>query len=533
MLERIGGVMYAARRRLGLVRPVPDKLWSADARSYLRQAGCPVCHAILEWLPRNLFWFFEEQYHHPSTIAEMEDSLGLCRIHAAEFLEIAPPYRIGYTHLLMLYGTLRRLRRLQRAAQGARRARELRGGPRVERPIPTEGLDRRGLCLICRQERDTARSTSHILIYALRDAEILAEIESFGKFCAPHFRLAAEVAPGELLRLLVPVEVKGLLAAMAQAHALPSGGPLSGGEAAEPLGTACRIVARGVGADVNEQRRKAPTGTRPALEPGEPQWDPVPSPKRMLALLGEAKCPICTLTQEALASYLAWYKAGVAQWMGGPRRSGDGFGRLCREHTWMVARDLDSAVLLDVGRFMAEEDRAHLERVEAFLTEPAPPPPWRTKVPLRRLLRETRVWIGKMHRREERRLDHARWSIRESRECSACVHARRITDRSLALLFAVLQDAAARGRYRGAWGLCVQHFSHGLSLAMEPEVLETLLDVQIARLVTLDWELQEYYRKASWEIRFEPKGPEQTAWGRAIERFSGTDLRPAREPASA
>jgi hypothetical protein len=72
----------------------------------------------------------------------------------------------------------------------------------------------------------------------------------------------------------------------------------------------------------------------------------------------------------------------------------------------------------------------------------------------------------------------------------------------------------------------MQHFSDGLSLPVDPEVLETLAGVQLARLATLQWELEEYYRKASWHVRFEPKGPEQTAWARTIQRFSGTDLRP-------
>ncbi len=522
--ERLESAMRTARRWLGLVRPVPEKLWSADARSYLRRPGCPVCHAILEWFPRHLFWFFEEQYHHPSTVSDMQDSLGFCRTHARKFLEISPPYRIGYLHLLMFQGTLGRLRRVQRSARAALRAREIRGGPRVEVKIPTEGLDRRDACLICRQEWETVRLTSHLLIYALRDPEILADIESFGKFCTPHFRWAAEVSPGHLLRLLIPIQAKGLLG-VDRAHALLPHEPSSGVEAAQPLRSTCAALAKAVGADVNDQRHRAQAGIPPALQPGQPPSDPVPSPDRMRALLAEPRCPICTLTQEALTLYLAWYKAGLAQWLASSHRRGEGFGRLCRDHTWSLARDAEPALLLDLGLAFVEDDRASLEQAEAILTAPHPLPPWRAGVRIGRWPRETRAWVGKMYRREERRLAGAKWVICETPECPACAHARTMTRRSLALLFAVLQDAEARSRYRGAWGLCMQHFSDGLSLPMAPEILEAVVDVQIARLATLEWELEEYFRKASWDVRYEPKGPEQTAWARAIERFSGTGLR--------
>ncbi len=76
----------------------------------------------------------------------------------------------------------------------------------------------------------------------------------------------------------------------------------------------------------------------------------------------------------------------------------------------------------------------------------------------------------------------------------------------------------------------MQHFADGIALPFEPAVLETLVGVQIARLAALEWELEEFYRKSGWEVRYEPKGPERTAWARAIERFSGTDPRSAAPP---
>jgi hypothetical protein len=289
-LERVEHAAGVARRWLGLQRPVSATLWSHDARSLLRRPRCPVCESILESLNRQYFWFFEEQYHHPSTMSEMQDSLGFCRTHAREMLEIAPPYRIGYLHLAVVHETLGRLRRLHRAVRaGGSGAGGDRGGM-SELAAAARAFERTGICFFCNQERGTADLVSHLLVYALQDPEILSDIESFGKLCAPHFAMASKAASEEFLRLLLQVKMKALHSVLREAP----------GVAGEPLASALMLLESAVGADVNNHRcsRMIPGPTEPRGE--SERVDPIPTTARMVRLLREPGCTICTLAQEAL-----------------------------------------------------------------------------------------------------------------------------------------------------------------------------------------------------------------------------------------
>jgi hypothetical protein len=61
-------------------------------------------------------------------------------------------------------------------------------------------------------------------------------------------------------------------------------------------------------------------------------------------------------------------------------------------------------------------------------------------------------------------------------------------------------------------------------LAADPprKIRSLLVEVEDARLASLGWELREATRKAAWQFRPEEKGTEQTAWRRALLRFSGS-----------
>lgn len=477
-------------------------------------------------MERQLFWFLEEQYYHPSTVAEMEDSLGFCRIHAADYLDTGAGYRLGYLHLLMVQDVLPRLRRLRTAIAAGK---EDPGGAGAEVMAAIRALQRRGLCVVCDDMVETERRTAHLLVQALRDPDIMGEIESYGKLCSTHFPMAAEVAPPQVLSLLIQVQAKGLMAAEGNPNGPPAEPPSVVEEPlVRPLAT-FRALAKAVGTDVkNNLRRSGSLGG--SHRPPDGTDHLVPSLDSMIQLLEEARCPVCTLAQEALATYLAWYRAGIGDWTAHSPRRGDGFGRLCRDHLWEMARDADAGLLHSLGRFMLEEDRARVERSEAILNASDPPPPWRAGVHMRYWPRATTSWLKQMYRREARREAYAKWTLFPAPECPACQHVATITRQSLKLLDVMLQDGVVRGRYRGAWGLCMQHFADGIARPVEPAALETLVDVQIARLAALEWELEEFYRKSGWEVRYEPKGPERTAWARAIERFSGTDPRSAAPP---
>jgi hypothetical protein len=67
----------------------------------------------------------------------------------------------------------------------------------------------------------------------------------------------------------------------------------------------------------------------------------------------------------------------------------------------------------------------------------------------------------------------------------------------------------------------MRHFVEVALLCESPELLRILLQRQRQGLLSLLRDLREFLRKVDYRYRDEPKGPEQDAWLRALERFSG------------
>lgn len=77
-----------------------------------------------------------------------------------------------------------------------------------------------------------------------------------------------------------------------------------------------------------------------------------------------------------------------------------------------------------------------------------------------------------------------------------------------------------RARYAASDGVCVRHF-HLAARRASTEGLAFLASEMEARLTRLWRETREFFRKTDWNHRDEPKGEEQSAWLRTIERFVG------------
>jgi hypothetical protein len=83
-----------------------------------------------------------------------------------------------------------------------------------------------------------------------------------------------------------------------------------------------------------------------------------------------------------------------------------------------------------------------------------------------------------------------------------------------------LSPPDARTAYVGGPGLCVRHF--GLVVSRAAPALQGFLgDVLVQQLTALLAELAEFFRRADYRYRQEPRGAEQTAWQRAIARLVG------------
>lgn len=110
--------------------------------------------------------------------------------------------------------------------------------------------------------------------------------------------------------------------------------------------------------------------------------------------------------------------------------------------------------------------------------------------------------------------------LRET-ECPVCFHFSTVRNRLADLLARALEDRDIRRQYCRSSGVCLQDLPLLISACRTDRQREVVTEVALVRLEVLQWELQEAMRKLNWTVRYEPKGPEQLAWRRAIEQVTG------------
>ncbi|MFN3477648.1 MAG: DUF6062 family protein, partial [Candidatus Methylomirabilales bacterium] len=76
-------------------------------------------------------------------------------------------------------------------------------------------------------------------------------------------------------------------------------------------------------------------------------------------------------------------------------------------------------------------------------------------------------------------------------------------------------------RFLSSSNLCLPHFRMTLEEAEDRTAVETLIEVQRARMTTLLTDLEEYLRKHDYRYAHEPYGSEKNSWIRALELFVG------------
>ncbi len=248
----------------------------------------------------------------------------------------------------------------------------------------------------------------------------------------------------------------------------------------------------------------------------------------LAAELAAGRCPVCTAVAAAPRRLLAWLAAPAST--DRDRRDLDA---LCGDH------------LRDLAAFAPESAaavvRSALERRLAMLAAlptiaDQPPRPivarvgwsWRRarvrrgdEAPASRLAALREIWrvVRSPGELIEERLRRAR--LAADRECVACLAAVTARRRTFVLLGATLRGRRGRDRFEVSGGLCLRHAgaapaaTSGTGAAFDAAGLALVAAVAEARCATILFELGEALRKSSWSVRFEPPGPEGTAWQRA------------------
>ncbi|HZU06527.1 MAG TPA: hypothetical protein VFB73_11150 [Chloroflexota bacterium] len=117
-------------------------------------------------------------------------------------------------------------------------------------------------------------------------------------------------------------------------------------------------------------------------------------------------------------------------------------------------------------------------------------------------------------------LRRARAALAPPARCPLCTVEAAAVTAGAQLLLAALARVDGAAAYRASEGLCVRHARQALAAA-PPEAVPLLLERLAAPLDALLTDIEQYYRKATWEFAHEPKGAEQQAWLRGIARWAG------------
>lgn len=493
----------------------------------LEASGCPVCTHRATETDRDFFWFVNEHYYQSETIAEMNRSYGFCPVHTRQFLKTAAN---GVITTVFSYLTGAALSRLHEAETLLEDANSHRAALDQCRRV-AEMLRPRGTCRACLGLRWWDNYLTRTLVEALSDIDVKRAYRKSAGLCLPHFQQAGVDADWESLaylaedmgqRLMTIEDSRPLQIVLERAAGMDfqrstrrrHGGPGSG--------------------DMPAPRRESASPSLPPLRDRAVPWSP--TLENLRALLAEPGCPVCSACERGIRQYFQWLSvelegvsAALAGW--------DPSWKVCPAHLW----DLFTAGYTGAATIIARRVcQQWLWKIQDMARHLANKPPGRMFV---RASRAVLSW-GKNICDDQRRpsyrgmfgLSQVAAAVLESPElklnriravalreehCQACYHIQETTRRVLDLILRALEEPAGKQAYLAGWGLCLRHCIAAAGVAEVPEALAVIIRAQIARLRLLEWELHEAARKVSWSLRYESKGPEQTAWRRAAQMFCG------------
>jgi hypothetical protein len=469
-------------RRIGHARRFDDQAQRASLLALLADPGCPLCRTVDQATNRYHFWFVHESFQQPETLAQLRSNLGMCPRHTRDLVKLR--------HSSALTTVLREV--LPAAAA------------RLAQPAARPG------CPACGSAARAAAYQLSTIARLLDDQTVVEAYRAAGGMCVAHTLRALRSVPPRHARLLVLV--------LRDALTCP------------PDGTSPVDVLAGTDPDTTTRHRLR------ELLPGEPAPPTTASPgratlERLHQLLEVDACPVCLTEGQSERRYLRWLAAGAD---GKPADGSRGVAgpdelELCARHLHdqeVAAPPVGmAAVARQAGPWRARLDgcQPHLAREERLKSMAGRRSLARAAWARPGTRDQRRVWTSRARsvirtflesRRQARELALAGLRMPWCRVCHAVAQDNR---RAADLLLAALRDHPTARRYQAAHGLCVRHVLELLPDGRAAPVRGVLL----ARLDVLAWELAEADRKQAWALRYQPSGPEATAWLRATALVDG------------
>jgi hypothetical protein len=472
----------------------------------LPRQGCVYCREESKTLDRFFFWYLHEGYAEPENVKRMERSRGFCRRHARTLLAVGASYNVASIYASLISSAVRDLRSAEDVI-------------RVERNFERAGrtLAPTGDCPACEREVKTRDHVSFLLRTTLHETRVREVVDESSTVCLPHFLGVAGSLDWEQLDFLLGEVIEDL-------GARKDTDTVEGRQSLQEM-----IWGRargGHGPDI------AGEDTEPDVPAGVPDVPWSPTVVLLHRRIRAPGCPVCRAQRRLLGRYLEWLSVEVRE---RPYDAWSAALHLCRDHAWLFARHADPESVEKLARSVRDDWLADLEKLENAMREK---PSKHLAVRLagvpeqirqawvsnqwRRTLR-AELWeeLGKALRPPKRVLAGLLESVIRPYPCPACGCLDTAAHRTCDLLVRGLADPDTLDVYQESDGLCFHHLSLALGFCKDAAVAGSLVRTQRTRAEVLQWELQEYGRKQSWTLRYEPKETEQDAWRRAVSQYVG------------
>ncbi len=478
-----------------------------DVLGVLREEqGCIFCRQGQKILDQFFFWYLHEGYGQLENLKRTSRSRGFCPAHTRRLISEGLPQTISSIYLPLISDAMEDLRRIEA---------DTRSSNPPDRP--GKHLIPKASCPACAARDRNRDHLLHSLQNTLEEPEIREKLRQRSFICLPHLLEISPHLGWEELRFLTEAMIRTL----ANAETI---------EVSEEIN-----LLRSTLWGFEPGKGKTATGKiKPRSGPFETEssWSPIVEGLRRT--LSEPGCPVCNEQRRALDIYFGWLSEEMLEQ---PTHRWKQAFRLCPEHGREFAFREEGAVVSKLARAIRGYWNGELEKLSSSLSRK--PPEWLVlrlaKVPHHAynsyraetergagaLLGELLEAFGKALRSPAKILPELRASVQRPYPCPACRYLETIANKRSDLISRAVIDPGMLQVYQNSSGLCFYHLPQALNFCTDPMAKEGLLRAQRVRLEILQWELREYQRKQSWDVRYEPKGPEKDSWRRAVKQYSG------------
>ncbi|MEJ2656055.1 MAG: DUF6062 family protein [Desulfobacterales bacterium] len=430
----------------------------------LDEKGCPVC-SVLEHHDRKYFsWFSIEKYHEPAFLESLTHALGFCTRHGA-YLDQQNHWASQITAVHNHAASLVRSR--------------ISEGLAVEENDLRLTFKDRSPCPACLSYQKTSERTLWFFKKIIGEKESLKKYGYPGILCFPHFKSLTDNASLKLFARLLSSHEAAMLSATRVLKKIGSKGTHVPTES-EPIQNALSL-------SVGREQNPGNSFFLSRISKIPEYRDPLPD--FISSLRENTGCPICKDIYRSLSQWIYWLNKNID--------FTDNYEAMrdvlptCNAHVWSCIRLGNPALQFVVASAALRAAQEKVNNASRHLKQ----------------MNTTR-----------------KQSITFSLFCPLCSRIDAANNRALNLLLALLQESRYRIDFENGYGLCLQHLADALDMQPSKEIGRFLIRVESAKLALLEWELEETMRKTAWTARPEIKGSEQSAWHRALARFSGLPI---------